>query len=157
MVHPFGFGALAMSPTPSRRASADEARRIRAAGSSTLQVSDHVVRTPLAPLIAPAGGDADREPPGDCRTLRAAFGSDGSSVSVEGSQRIACDLRAVPAPVRPGGPPLLHGGGSPRRLRFAAATADIAGVDFGDHRGAHGLYGPDAASTATLVDATAGT
>jgi probable F420-dependent oxidoreductase len=37
-------------------------------------------------------------------------------------------LTATPAPVRPGGPPLLVGGGGPRILRLAGREADSVGV-----------------------------
>ena len=205
---PFRFGALAMTPTPSRHAWADEARRIEAAGFSTLQVSDHVVRTPLAPIVALAAAaqvtttiglgtlvlDNDfREPAvlakeiatldalSDGRVelglgagwldedytlsgitqerpgvriaklreavgiLRAAFATDGSPVTVEGSHYSVRDMPTVPAPVRPGGPRLLLGGGGPRVLRFAASEADIVGVNL---RNSEGHTGPGAAASA---------
>jgi probable F420-dependent oxidoreductase len=45
------------------------------------------------------------------------------------------DLDGSPPPHRPGGPPLLIGGGAPRMLRFAGATADIVGVNASIHSG----------------------
>jgi probable F420-dependent oxidoreductase len=39
------------------------------------------------------------------------------------------ELDGTPAPFRPGGPPILVAGGGPRMLRFAAANADIVGVN----------------------------
>ena len=39
------------------------------------------------------------------------------------------ELDGTPAPFREGGPPILIGGGAPRVLRFAGATADIVGVN----------------------------
>ena len=212
---PFRFGALAMSPTRSRQLWADEARRIEATGFATLQVSDHVVRTPLAPLVALAAAaqvtttiglgtlvlDNDfREPamlakevatldalsdgrvelglgagwleedyrlsgiaqerPGvriarlqeTVRILRAAFGSDGSPVTIEGSHRTVRDMPTVPPPVRPGGPTLLLGGGGPRMLRFAASAADIVGVNLLNTEG-HTGPGAAASAYAEAVDA----
>jgi probable F420-dependent oxidoreductase len=40
-----------------------------------------------------------------------------------------------PSPFRPGGPPILVGGGAPRLLRWAGATADIVGVNASIHSG----------------------
>ncbi len=45
------------------------------------------------------------------------------------------DLVGTPSPFRPGGPPILIGGGAPRVLRFAGATADIVGVNASIHSG----------------------
>jgi probable F420-dependent oxidoreductase len=39
------------------------------------------------------------------------------------------ELDGSPAPHRPGGPPILIGGGAKRVLRFAGATADIVGLN----------------------------
>ena len=39
------------------------------------------------------------------------------------------ELDGTPSPFREGGPPILIGGGAPRVLRFAGATADIVGVN----------------------------
>ena len=44
-------------------------------------------------------------------------------------------LDGSPAPLTPGGPPLLIGGGAPRVLRFAGSTADIVGVNASIHSG----------------------
>ena len=46
------------------------------------------------------------------------------------------ELAGSPAPHRPGGPPILVGGGAPRLLRFAGAQADIVGVNASIHSGA---------------------
>lgn len=46
------------------------------------------------------------------------------------------DLDGTPKPLRPGGPPILVGGGAPRLLRWAGATADIVGVNASIHSGA---------------------
>jgi len=50
--HGLRFGCLAMTPTRSRQEWLDQARQTEERGFSTLQVSDHFVRTPLAPLVA---------------------------------------------------------------------------------------------------------
>jgi probable F420-dependent oxidoreductase len=52
MTHPFRFGALATTPPTSRKDWSDTARRVEDLGFSTLQVTDHFVRTPLAPMLA---------------------------------------------------------------------------------------------------------
>jgi hypothetical protein len=39
------------------------------------------------------------------------------------------ELDGTPSPFRESGPPILIGGGAPRVLRFAGATADIVGVN----------------------------
>lgn len=45
------------------------------------------------------------------------------------------DMDGSPAPHRPGGPPILVGGGAPRLLRWAGAAADIVGVNASIHSG----------------------
>ena len=45
------------------------------------------------------------------------------------------ELDGTPKPLTPGGPKLLIGGGAPRVLRFAGATADIVGVNASIHSG----------------------
>ncbi|MEO6629367.1 MAG: TIGR03621 family F420-dependent LLM class oxidoreductase, partial [Aquihabitans sp.] len=45
------------------------------------------------------------------------------------------ELNGTPAPFTPGGPPILVGGGAPRLLRWAGATADIVGVNASIHSG----------------------
>ena len=45
------------------------------------------------------------------------------------------EIDGSPMPHRPGGPPLLIGGGAPRMLRYAGATADIVGVNPSIHSG----------------------
>lgn len=44
-------------------------------------------------------------------------------------------MDGTPAPHRPGGPPILVGGGAPRLLRWAGSTADIVGVNASIHSG----------------------
>lgn len=55
--------------------------------------------------------------------------------SFSGEHYQITDLDGTPSPHRPGGPPLLVGGGAPRLLRWAGATADIVGVNASIHSG----------------------
>jgi probable F420-dependent oxidoreductase len=55
--------------------------------------------------------------------------------SFEGEHYRIAELDGTPAPHRPGGPPILVGGGAPRLLRWAGATADIVGVNASIHSG----------------------
>jgi probable F420-dependent oxidoreductase len=55
--------------------------------------------------------------------------------SFHGDHYTITDLDGTPAPHRPGGPPILIGGGAPRVLRFAGAVADIVGVNASIHSG----------------------
>lgn len=55
--------------------------------------------------------------------------------SFEGEHYRITDMDGSPAPHRPGGPPILVGGGGPRLLRWAGATADIVGVNASIHSG----------------------
>lgn len=55
--------------------------------------------------------------------------------SFEGEHYTVTELDGTPAPHRPGGPPILIGGGAPRVLRFAGAEADIVGVNASIHSG----------------------
>lgn len=55
--------------------------------------------------------------------------------SFEGEHYRIEELDGTPAPARPGGPPVLIGGGAPRLLRFAGAHADIVGVNASIHSG----------------------
>ena len=59
----------------------------------------------------------------------------GEPFSFEGEHYEISDLTGTPAPFTPGGPPLLVGGGAPRLLRWAGATADIVGVNASIHSG----------------------
>jgi probable F420-dependent oxidoreductase len=56
--------------------------------------------------------------------------------SFQGEHYTVTELDGTPAPHRPGGPPILVGGGAPRVLRFAGAEADIVGVNASIHSGA---------------------
>jgi probable F420-dependent oxidoreductase len=56
--------------------------------------------------------------------------------SFQGDHYTVTELDGTPAPHRPGGPPILVGGGAPRVLRFAGAEADIVGVNASIHSGA---------------------
>ncbi|WP_334144714.1 TIGR03621 family F420-dependent LLM class oxidoreductase [Rhabdothermincola sp.] len=55
--------------------------------------------------------------------------------SFHGEHYTITELEGTPAPYRPGGPPIIIGGGAPRVLRFAGATADIVGVNASIHSG----------------------
>jgi probable F420-dependent oxidoreductase len=65
--------------------------------------------------------------------LKALFA--GGPVNFEGTHYTVTDLEGTPRPHRPGGPPILIGGGAPRLLRFAGATAEIVGVNASIHSG----------------------
>ncbi len=55
--------------------------------------------------------------------------------SFSGEHYEISELDGTPAPHRPGGPPVLVGGGAPRLLRWAGSTADIVGVNASIHSG----------------------
>ena len=59
----------------------------------------------------------------------------GGSFSYKGEHYTITDLEGTPAPHRPGGPPIVIGGGAPRILRFAGAVADVVGVNASVHSG----------------------
>jgi len=59
----------------------------------------------------------------------------GGPFSYDGEHYRITDMTGAPAPHRPGGPPILVGGGAPRLLRWAGATADIVGVNASIHSG----------------------
>ena len=61
------------------------------------------------------------------RVLRSLF-ADGET-EFEGSHYRITGLDGNPKPFTPGGPPIIVAGGGPRLLRFAAAEADIIGVN----------------------------
>lgn len=61
--------------------------------------------------------------------------SDGP-VTFEGEHYRITGHDGLPKPTRPGGPPVLIGGGGPRMLRFAGAHADIVGINPSIHSGA---------------------
>ncbi len=65
--------------------------------------------------------------------LRALFGDE--PVTFVGEHYQITDLDGSPKPYRPGGPPILIGGGARRVLRFAGAHADIVGVNASIHSG----------------------
>ncbi len=68
-----------------------------------------------------------------CAVLKGLW-SDGP-FSFAGEHYRITELDGTPKPVRPGGPPILVGGGGPRLLRWAGATADIVGVNASIHSG----------------------
>jgi len=55
--------------------------------------------------------------------------------SFAGEHYTVTELDGTPAPHRPGGPPILVGGGAPRLLRWAGRTADIVGINASIHSG----------------------
>jgi probable F420-dependent oxidoreductase len=59
----------------------------------------------------------------------------GGPFSFKGEHYTITELDGTPAPHRPGGPPIVIGGGGRRVLRFAGATADIVGVNASVHSG----------------------
>jgi len=59
----------------------------------------------------------------------------GGPFSYKGEHYTVTELDGTPAPNRPGGPPIVIGGGGRRVLRFAGATADIVGVNASVHSG----------------------
>jgi len=59
----------------------------------------------------------------------------GGPFNFKGEHYTITELDGTPAPHRPGGPPIIIGGGGPRVLRFAGATADIVGVNASVHSG----------------------
>jgi probable F420-dependent oxidoreductase len=59
----------------------------------------------------------------------------GGPFSFKGEHYTITELDGTPAPHRPGGPPIVIGGGGRRVLRFAGATADIVGVNASIHSG----------------------
>jgi len=67
------------------------------------------------------------------RVLKALFS--GAPLTFDGEHYRITDLDGTPKPARPGGPPILIGGGARRVLRFAAREADIVGVNASIHSG----------------------
>jgi len=59
----------------------------------------------------------------------------GEPFTFHGEHYDITDLEGTPKPHRPGGPPILIGGGAPRVLRFASGVADIVGVNASIHSG----------------------
>ena len=55
--------------------------------------------------------------------------------SFSGDHYEITELEGTPKPYRPGGPPIVVGGGAPRLLRWAGATADIVGGNASIHSG----------------------
>lgn len=78
--------------------------------------------------------------------IRACFGD--GEVAVEGAHVRAVGFEGVPKPARPGGPPIMIGGGSPRVLGLAGREADIASLNFDNRSGRLGLEGTASGSAA---------
>ena len=76
----------------------------------------------------------------------ACFGD--GEVAVEGAHVRAVGFEGVPKPARPGGPPIMIGGGSPRVLGLAGREADIASLNFDNRSGRLGLEGTASGSAA---------
>ena len=55
--------------------------------------------------------------------------------SFSGEHYTITEMDGTPAPYRPGGPTVMVGGGAPRLLGWAGATADIVGVNASIHSG----------------------
>lgn len=68
-----------------------------------------------------------------CAVLKALFSDE--PVTFAGEHYHITDLEGSPKLHRPGGPPILIGGGGRRMLRFAGAQADIVGVNASIHSG----------------------
>ncbi len=68
-----------------------------------------------------------------CAVLKGLWGD--GPFSFEGEHYRITELDGSPTPHTPGGPPILVGGGAPRLLRWAGATADIVGVNASIHSG----------------------
>jgi probable F420-dependent oxidoreductase len=67
------------------------------------------------------------------KILKALFNEE--PVTFHGEHYTITDLPGMPRPHRPGGPPILIGGGARRVLRFAGEVADIVGVNPSIHSG----------------------
>jgi probable F420-dependent oxidoreductase len=70
----------------------------------------------------------------------------GGPVDVAGEQVRVRGFRALPEPVRDGGPPIMIGGGGPKVLRLAGELADIVSVNFNNSTGA---LGPESVRSST--------
>ena len=85
--------------------------------------------------------------------IRACFGD--GEVAVEGTHVRAVGFEGVPKPARPGGPPIMIGGGSPRVLGLGGREADIVSLNL-DNRsgrlGAEGVASGSAARTAQKIE-----
>lgn len=88
----------------------------------------------------PPGVRVDRL--GEAITILKALWADGKCTH-QGTHYQLQDAQGLPRPHRPGGPPLVVGGGSPRVLALAAREADIVGVNPNLRAGA---IGPEIAS-----------
>jgi probable F420-dependent oxidoreductase len=72
------------------------------------------------------------------RVIKGLFGDE--PFSFEGEHYRVTQLDGLPKPVQRPHPPILIGGGSPRVLRFAGATADIVGINASLRAGALGAH-----------------
>ena len=69
--------------------------------------------------------------------------ADSGPVTFEGQHYRISELDGTPKPHRPGGPPVIAAGGGRRILQFAAAEADIVGVNVSTEPGSKGDGRPD--------------
>jgi probable F420-dependent oxidoreductase len=78
----------------------------------------------------------------------------GADLDVHGDHVAVGGMTATPASPRPGGPPIMIGGGSPRVLRAAGAVADIVSLNFDNSAGklgGRGLASGTAVATAAKI------
>src|ERR671916_810107 len=144
MSHPrrFRFAADLHQPLPGRTW-IESVREVEQLGYSTMFVPDHFDEGlgPVAAIATAAAAtetlhvgalvfDCDFRHPAVLKGLWS-----GGPFSFAGEHYTITDMPGSPAPHRPGGPPILVGGGAPRLLRWAGATADIVGVNASIHSG----------------------
>ena len=85
--------------------------------------------------------------------IRAYLGD--GEVDVDGTHFQVTGFEGVPKPVRPGGPPIMIGGGAPRVLGLAGREADIVSVNLDNRTGRLGPEGATSGSgehTAQKID-----
>lgn len=78
--------------------------------------------------------------------IRACFGD--GEVDIDGTHFQVTGFEGVPKPVRPGGPPIMIGGGAPRVLGLAGREADIVSVNLDNRAGRLGPEGTTSGSGA---------
>ena len=78
--------------------------------------------------------------------IRAYFGD--GEVDFDGTHFQVTGFEGVPKPVRPGGPPIMIGGGARRILGLAGREANIVSVNFDNRSGRMGLEGAASGSAA---------
>ena len=78
--------------------------------------------------------------------IRACFGD--GEVDIDGTYFQVHGFEGVPKPARPGGPPIMIGGGAPRVLGLAGREADIVSVNLDNRTGRLGPEGTTSGSEA---------